>query len=137
LNPEQATIRAFVVRRLQGLYLALLSDRNGRERFVKRLLSGRDIDPGAIVQIPDDESEPTEIGDRLRKLGAHDDCHVIAADAKLDGREFTLDDVLGKVVGKGKAAFVSCVPGRLGYFEGADGERFVLRSEGHGRKKQL
>lgn len=136
MNPEQATIRAFVVRPRQGLYLALASDRNSRGRLTERLLSGRDLDPGAIVQISEDESKPAEIAERLRRLGAPDGCHLIAADEKLDRQDLPLDEALGKVVGKGRPALVSCVSGRLGYFEGDDGERFLLKTEGQGRKKQ-
>ena len=120
----------------QGLYLALPRTATAGPRLTERLLSGRDLDPGAIVQIPEDESKPAEIAERLRKLGAPDDCHLIAADEKLDSRDLPLDEALGKVVGKGKPALVSCVTGRLGYFEGDDGERFVLKTEGQGRKKQ-
>lgn len=129
-NPEQATIRGFVVRPKQGLYLALLSNRDARPRLTKMLLSGRDIDPRSIAQIPDDEQKPAQIAERLRKLGAPDDCHLIAEDGAIDGRDLALDDALKKVVGGGKGALICCVAGRLGYFEGSNGERFVVRTGG-------
>ncbi|MEX0746247.1 MAG: hypothetical protein WD118_11650 [Phycisphaeraceae bacterium] len=130
MNPEQATVRAFIVRPRQGLYLALLSDVKGRGHFLDRLLSGRDIDPAALAPFADDERKPNQIAERLRKLGGPDDCHVISADSALDGRESKLDDALRKICGKGKPALISCVAGRLAYFEGADGDPVLLRAGG-------
>ncbi len=127
---EQATIRAFVVRTRQGLYLALLTDDKGRERLTDRLLSGRDLDPAALLPIPDDERKPERVTERLRKLGAGEHCYVISADSAIDGREAELGETLKQVIGKGKPALVSCVTGRLGYFEGSVGDPVVLRTSG-------
>ena len=134
MNPEQATeqatIRAFVVRPRQGLYLALLSDDKGRGRLTERLLSGRDLDPEALLPIPDGERKPQQVAERLQKLGAGDRCHVISANAAIDGRGADLGETLKQVVGKGKPTMVSCVTGRLGYFEGSVGGPVVLRTAG-------
>jgi len=135
-NPEQATIRGFVVRPKQGLYLALLSNRNARGQLAKKLLAGRDIDPATIVQIPEDEQKPAQIAERLDKLGAPDECHLIAEDDTIDGRDLPLGEALKKVVGAGKGALISCVAGRLGYFEGSNGDRFVVRTGGGGSKSK-
>lgn len=52
--------------------------------------------------------------------GAPRTCYVISSDKKLDGREMLLRDALTDVVSSGFGAFVSCIPGRLGYFEYED-----------------
>jgi hypothetical protein len=129
-NPEQATIRGFVVRARQGLYLALLSDRANRSRLTDRLLSGRDLDPEAAAPVAEDERKPKQIAERLQRLGAGETCHVMSSNSEIDRKELVLDKALTKVVGKGSATLLSCVAGRLAYFESADGDQYVLRSSG-------
>lgn len=54
-------------------------------------------------------------------------CVLLAEDKTLDGRELPLDAAVSAVVGRGMGAFVSCLPGRLAYYEGeAPGERYLL-----------
>jgi hypothetical protein len=132
-DPEQAAIRAFVVRARQALYLALQSDIANRARFLERLLSGRDFDPAMAVPLGDDEQEPDQIAARLHRMGAPDGCHVIGDIDTLDGRDATLDETLKRLVGSGKRALVSCVPGRLAFFEAGNDQRFLLQGTS-GRK---
>jgi hypothetical protein len=49
--------------------------------------------------------------------GAPPTCFVIAANSKLDGRDMPLRDALDAVIGMGSGAFLSCIPGRLGFYE--------------------
>ena len=53
----------------------------------------------------------------LREKGAPAMCHVVAADIDLDGRDMPLAEALDAIIGMGNGAFVSCIPGRLGFFE--------------------
>ena len=53
----------------------------------------------------------------MRKRGAPSTCYVLAADSKLDGREMTLGEALIAIIGMGSGAFVSCIPGVLGFYE--------------------
>ena len=53
----------------------------------------------------------------LRKRGAPATCYVFAARSDLDGRELPLKDALDAIIGMGDGAFVSCIPGRLGFYE--------------------
>lgn len=53
----------------------------------------------------------------LRKRGAPATCYVFAAGSDLDGREMPLNDALDAIIGTGDGAFVSCLPGRLGFYE--------------------
>lgn len=56
----------------------------------------------------------------LRKYGAPKTCHVISADEALDGQEMQLSDALEMVGASYFGAFISCIPGKLGYFEYED-----------------
>lgn len=62
----------------------------------------------------------------LRKLGAPRTCFVISSDTRMDGRELPLSDALVGVVGSGFGTFLSCVPGKLGYFEYEDSRSAFL-----------
>jgi hypothetical protein len=77
------------------------------------------------VPIPPASHDPKAIGHLLRQHGAPAECHVISTDGELDGRELPLDAVLGQIVGVGGGSLLSCIPGRLGYFEG-ESERYIL-----------
>ena len=63
----------------------------------------------------------------LRRRGAPDLCYVISTDGELDGRSMPLVAALECVYGVTMGAIISCIPGRLAYYEGEDrGERYIL-----------
>jgi hypothetical protein len=65
--------------------------------------------------------------DALRSHGAPEICHVIASDPSLDGRDMPLDGALLALEAQG-GGFLSCIPGKLGYFAFEDlGETYILR----------
>jgi hypothetical protein len=72
-------------------------------------------------------SAPVEI--KLRKLGAPAACYVLAADSRLDAREMPLREALDAIIGMGNGAFVSCIPGRLGFYEYEDMKSSYLLSK--------
>ena len=45
---------------------------------------------------------------------------MISERAAIDGKELELEAALGEVVGNNAGAILSCVPGKLAYFEGED-----------------
>jgi hypothetical protein len=57
-------------------------------------------------------------------MGAPESCHVIGG--KRDGQDVELLDALRETVGYGVGTVLSCVPGKLAYFEGELRERFLL-----------
>lgn len=63
---------------------------------------------------------PRPVEKALRALGAPAACTLLAADGDLDGREMPLGEALDAVIGMGGGAFVSCIPGRLGFYEYAE-----------------
>lgn len=56
----------------------------------------------------------------LQKYGAPRTCYLISADEALDGQEMKLSDALDTVGASYFGAFISCIPGKLGYFEYED-----------------
>jgi len=56
--------------------------------------------------------------------GSTESCHFIGGEH--DGEEVKLLSALKQVVGHGIGTVLSCVPGKLAYFEGEIRERFLL-----------
>lgn len=56
----------------------------------------------------------------LKAKGAPGTCYAISEDSELDGKEAPLKDALNFIVGRGIGTFLSCIPGKLAYFEDED-----------------
>jgi hypothetical protein len=66
----------------------------------------------------------------LQQRGAPEQCCVVSESVGLDARTLPLKEALELIIGMSTGTLVSCIPGRLGYFEGEDtGERFISPSQ--------
>lgn len=99
----------------------LLSLGEKRRRDVRSLLhhSVR-LDPRFAQHLTDSDAFSGPVEAMLRKRGAPLTCYVLAANGNLDGREMPLREALDATIGMGNGAFVSCIPGRLGFYEYED-----------------
>lgn len=87
----------------------------------------RDLDPDCLVEIDPSDYEVERIHGRLRERGAGTHCHAISSHPEIDGRRLPLTDALTEVVFKGGGTLLSCMSGRLGYFEGEHRkDRYIL-----------
>jgi len=126
-----AVIRAFVAPERQERLLGLIASDRGRDKLRRQLAHFAALDVRFAQRITATEQTPADILRLLRANGAPPTCVLLAEDRVLDGRELLLEDALRAVVGQGMGAFLSCVPGRLAYYEGENaGERYVLRRAG-------
>lgn len=63
----------------------------------------------------------------MREKGGGENCYVISTNWELDGKELSLREALEGIVGSGFGSYVSCIAGKLGYYEGEKaGERYIL-----------
>ena len=63
----------------------------------------------------------------LKSKGVPANCYCLSENDELDGQELPLGAALEQVVGYGMGTFISCLPGRLAYFEGEVArERYIL-----------
>lgn len=126
-----ALIRAFVAPQRQDRYLGLLGSERGREKVRRSLAHFDALDARFARRLSGAEQTPDGVARLLRDRGAPASCVLLAEDAALDGQTMSLDHALKAVVGRGMGAFVSCIAGRLGYFEGeAQNERYLLERAG-------
>ncbi|MEI9926678.1 MAG: hypothetical protein WDN44_01860 [Sphingomonas sp.] len=100
-------------RRLESLF-ALGPKRRGEA--VGRLDHAVSLDPGRSRLLKGVDTTAPRIAALLREAGAPAECFVIGGGAA-DGKTLALDAALAAVVGGGNGVFVSCIPGKLGYFE--------------------
>ena len=75
------------------------------------------LDPRYAQHLTGSDAFSAPVEAMLRQRGAPATCYVFAAGSDLDGREMPLKDALDAIIGMGNGAFVSCIPGRLGFFE--------------------
>jgi hypothetical protein len=85
--------------------------------------------PRFVRPIVPSKQRASDIAILLRERGAPATCALLSADTDLNGRHMPLDEALRVVVGWCPGTFVSCVPGRLAYFEDEEGRCLLERAE--------
>lgn len=75
------------------------------------------LDPRFAQHLTGSDAFSGPVEAMLQKRGAPSTCYVLAANSELDGREMPLSEALDAIIGMGDGAFVSCIPGRLGFYE--------------------
>ncbi|MEK6677184.1 MAG: hypothetical protein AABZ47_16215 [Planctomycetota bacterium] len=127
---EASLINAFIVPQKRGRILSLLRNPKRRQTVLDEIYHFRDLDERFVVALPSHNRTPEGIAEALRRYGAPDLCWVISTNSSLDGREMLLDEALAAIVGCDHGNLVSCVAGKLAFFEGeceSPNNRFVLR----------
>jgi hypothetical protein len=124
---EEKFARSFIVPQKRDRYLTLLQSKRGREKLLNSFNHCDDLDPRYATLILSHQQSDTSIESMLRRKGAPDTCYVMSDNRAIDGREMSLSDALAKTVAMGAGTLISCVPGKLAYFEleGFDG-RYIL-----------
>jgi len=125
---EQAFVESFVQGPRRERVLLFLDNPKKRRKFTSELAHHGTylLAPECLRSIQPNQSSAESIHAILRRLGAPETCHIIS-EGKLDGEEMQLGSALKEVVGGGLGTVISCVPGRLGYFEGELRERYILQ----------
>ena len=127
LKHDTALVRAFIAPERRGRYLGLLASERGRAKLRRALAHCRDLDDRFARELPRGIHTPSQIATLLRERGAPAECVLLAEDEMLDGCCMPLMEALDAVVGRGMGAFLSCIPGRLAFYEGeGPAERYVL-----------
>ena len=124
---EEQFARLFILPEKCDRYLTLFQSKRGRKKLRAGLCHSGDIDNRFARQVPAADQNAESVERILKSKGASDNCYLFSAESAFDEREMKLLDALQEVVGSGSGTFVSCIPGKLGYFEFEDTkERCVL-----------
>jgi hypothetical protein len=129
MNHEEALIKAFIDPNRTERYLEFIASPKKRVKLIKELAHFKALNPVFMVQIPTNQRNASAIIELLKAKGAGPKCWVISENAKLDGRETDLETAVKETVGYQMGTLISCVPGRLAYFEDEDG-RYILERGG-------
>ena len=128
---EEALVRAFIIPAKRRRMVFLLRHKKRRKVVLRSLAHFGDLDVRWSTRIPGASQSLEGIEEVLRAKGAPATCYVICDDSSIDGRFMPLKEALEEV-SFGNGAFLSCIPGKLGYFEGeGDGERYILERHSH------
>ncbi len=122
-HPEKALFEAFVVSSKKQRSAELLTTKAGRDKIRCALDHFDDLDPRFCKKVAPSEQNAKGVLRILKRLGAPAVCYVMSSGSQLDRREMDLDDALTEIIGRGMGTFVSCVPGKLAYFEGEEPSR--------------
>lgn len=124
---EYEFARNFVIPEKRERYLSLLESKSGRKKILNGFNHCGDLDPRFAWCVPGNQSSAESIEVILRRKGAPDTCYVMSDNPHIDRQEMPLKDALSKTVGMDAGTLVSCIPGKLAYFEmeGFDG-RYIL-----------
>src|SRR5215471_8695998 len=125
MNHEQELVKAFILPVRQERYLEFLSSPQKRPKFVAQLAHFKHLNPKFAFNIRGNQQNPASLLRLLVGKGAGPKCWVMSEESDLDAREMELAVALEEVVGRQMGTFLSCIPGKLAYFEDEAG-RYIL-----------
>jgi len=125
MSHEEELVKAFILPVRQERYLEFLRSPRKRAKFVAQLAHFKHLNPKFVVSIPGSQQNPASLLKLLAGKGAGRNCWIMSEDSALDGQEMDLEAALKETIGRQIGTFLSCVPGRLAYFEDEDG-RYIL-----------
>jgi hypothetical protein len=117
MNHEEALVRAFILPTKRERYMEALTKPKKRAKFRSELAHFKGLDPRFVVGIAPREQNPSSLLKILTAKGAGTRCWVISENREMDGQELDLEIALKETVGYGMGTLISCVPGKLAYFE--------------------
>jgi hypothetical protein len=125
--PDEHLLARFFVPTKREHYVEMISDPKKRLKFLRELPHFRSLEPRYLVPMPPKKLFPEQIAAILTKKGAPQSCWVTSENSDLDGSEMPLLEALKEIVGCQMGTFLTCIPGRLAYFEGEEmGDRWIL-----------
>lgn len=132
---EEIIVKSFFTKSLRERVMFELSSSKRRKDALSRLCHTyhTTLIERYMVEIPKPNSNPAEIEAILKSYGAGKSCYVISWSDELDGKHLPLRTALERAVGLGLPSIISCIPGKLAYFE-AEQEygappRYILKRE--------
>jgi hypothetical protein len=126
MNHEEATIKAFILPSKRERYLEFVASPKKRAKLIRELGHFKHLNPKFVVAILPSQQNCSGVLNILTTKGAGPKCWVISENSRLDGREMDLEAALKETIGRQMGTFISCIPGKLAYFEDED-ERYVLQ----------
>ncbi len=128
---EELFVKNFIVPQKRERYLSMLSSQKMRKKILENLYHLNDLDERFMIRVPNDKQQTQNIYGLLKEKKSPDICYFISTDSEIDGKELDLLEVLENKVGECyDGTIVSCIAGKLAYYEGeSPGERYILENK--------
>jgi hypothetical protein len=127
MAPDERLLARFFIPNKRDRYVEMIGHPKKRSKFLRELVHLTHLDPRYILPMPPKKLFPGQILAILTQRGAPQTCWVTSENPGLDGREMPLLEALKQVVGLQMGTLISCIPGKLAYYEGeALGDRWIL-----------
>ena len=140
VDHEAAVIRPFVQQDKQERFLGFLANPKNRKKCTESLSHFRWFDQRFAAPLKwkvDQDPKLTPWGKHvsgveniyrlLQSKGAGSTCWAMSEDSEIDGRELDLREALEHVSGRQIGTMLSCVSGKLAYFESEDETLLLAR----------
>ena len=128
VNKEILTeiVNLFVIPEKRSRFLGFIESPKRYDDFLWELLNDpRNLKPECIIELPNNEQFVESFSQQLRKLGAGDKAYLVSSNDEDDGKIGNLEEILSSVYGEG---LVYCLDRNLGYYEGHENWRYILRA---------
>jgi hypothetical protein len=127
MNHEAEVVKAFILPSKRNRYLEFLTTPKKRAKFIAQLSHFKHLNPKFAFNILGRERNPASLLKLLAARGAGSKCWVISENSRVDAREMDLEVALKETVGSGMGTIISCIPGKLAYFEDEDSRCILQR----------
>lgn len=133
-DTDIACLLPFVVGARRTRWKELLSSSQGRKKLLAKLWNGEDLDRLLMVRLKRWERSTPVLLTKLKDLGAPSECYLISARPALDGKNLDLPSALRMVVDLAPGTIISCIPGKLAYYENDDRNgSYIIHLSSHSR----
>lgn len=123
---DESIVRAFIAPHRREQFLRRLANPKTRHKILGQLAHFHDLDPRYAHRIPPRDQTTDGVYRLLKGKGAPDTCYAMGH-SDLDGQVVPLREALEDIVPVSFGQFVSCIPGKLGYFGGEESnEHYIL-----------
>ncbi len=130
VNHEEEVIRAFILPNQRDRYLEFLTTPKKRTKFIGQLAHFKHLNPKFAFSVPSGEASASALLKLLKAKGAGPKCWIASENRELDAQEMDLETALKATIGYGMGTIISCIAGKLAYFEDED-ERYILQRLTH------
>lgn len=125
---EEGFVRAFIDRSKQDRCISFLGSAKHRRKFTVELSHFKWLDERFSYPLPPKTAHTVkEICHLLRSKGAGPKVWIISEHMSLDGQQLNLEEALSQVWGREIGSVLSCIPGKLAYFEDEEEHRLLER----------
>jgi len=119
---EESIIKTFIVAEKQDRYIGLLSNKKRRAKVLDALNHCHDLDPRFCSHL----ASSADVVAVLKAKGAPEQCCIISDIPKIDGQTMLLKEAISIIETEGWGSMVGCIPGKLAYYYGEQGEQRII-----------